>query len=132
MTIIGQIYFILNDMDDDLEDFLNFDLDERSTVVRDGKVYWDVKYFDNPDYDIPDEIFEVKKVEDNFIEIEDISADSQFIYFNNIKLPQNIKINEVKVAFMGLTKWDTLRENNIYEFSIDETDDHVYIPKYSN
>ena len=77
-------YFILNDMDKELEDFLNFDLFERSTVTRDGKVYWNLKYFDNPEYNIPDELFEIKKIEDNFINIDEISADSKYIYFNNI------------------------------------------------
>ena len=77
-------YFILNDMDKELEDFLNIDLFERSTVTRDGKVYWNLKYFDNPEYNIPDELFEIKKIEDNFINIDEISADSKYIYFNNI------------------------------------------------
>ena len=122
-------YFILNDMDKELEDFLNFDMDERSTVYRDGKLYWNVKYFDNPEYNIPDEVFEIRKVEDNFINIDDISADSKFIYFNNIELPQNLKIKEVKVAFMGLTKRDSLRANNIFEFDLDEVGNHVYSGK---
>lgn len=122
-------YFILNDMDEDLEDFLNFDLDERSTIIRDGKVYWDVKYFNNPDYNIPDELFEIKKVEDNFINIGDVSADSKFIYFNNIKLPQNLEIKRVDVGFYGLTKRDSLRSKNIYEFGLEEIDDHIYSGK---
>ena len=124
-------YFILNDMDKDLEDFLNFDLDERSTVYRDGKLYWNVKYFDNPDYNIPDYVFEIRKAEDNFINVEDISADSKFIYFNNIELPRNLKIREVKVAFMGLTKRDSLRAINIFEFGLEEVGDHIYSGKVS-
>lgn len=119
-------YFILNDMDDELEDFLNFDLDEKSTVTRDGKVYWNVKFFDNPEYNIPDEIFEIKKVEDNFINVEDISADSEYIYFHNISLPLNLKIKDVKASFMGLTKRDTVKENNVYEFSLDNTGNNIY------
>ena len=119
-------YFILHDMDKDLEDFLNFDLDTRSIVTRDGKDYWNLKYFDNPDYNIPDEVFEIRKVEDNFISIDDVSADSKYIYFNNIKLPENLEIREVRASFMGLTKIDTLRENNVYEFGLEETGNHVY------
>lgn len=119
-------YFILHDMDNDLEDFLNFDLDERSTVARDGKVYWNVKYFDNPEYNIPDEVFEIKKVEDNFINIDDISSDSKYIHFNNISLPQSLGIREVKASFVGLSKRDTLREKSIYDFSLEETGDHIY------
>jgi glycosyltransferase involved in cell wall biosynthesis len=119
-------YFILHDMDMDLEDFLNFDLDERSTVTRDGKVYWNVKYFDNPEYNIPDEIFEIKKVEDNFINIDDVSADAKYIYFNNIRLPENLDITGVKASFIGLTKRDTYRANNVYEFDLEETGKNVY------
>ena len=119
-------YFILNDMDQDLEDFLNFDLDNRSIATRNGKDYWNLKYFDNPDYNIPDEVFEIRRVEDNFISIDDISADSKYIYFNNIRLPENLKIKEVRASFMGLTKRDTLRENNIFEFGLEETGNHVY------
>lgn len=122
-------YFILNDMDKELENFLNFELFERSTVTRDGKVYWNIKYFDNPEYNIPDELFEIKKIEDNFIDIEDISSDSKYIYFNNISFPQNIAIKEVKVSLRGLTKIETLKINNIYEFKLDEIDNHVYSGK---
>lgn len=119
-------YFILNDMTQDLEDFLNFDLDERSTAVKNGKDYWNVKYFDNPDYNIPDEVFEIKKLEDNFISIEDVSADSKYIYFNNIEFPESLDIKKAQISFRGLAKRDTLRENNFYDFDLDETGTNVY------
>jgi glycosyltransferase involved in cell wall biosynthesis len=122
-------YFILNDMDEELEDFLNFDLNERSTVERDGKLYWKLKYFDNPEYNIPDEIFEIKKAEYNFIDIGGFSSDSQYLYFDDIELPQNIDVSEVRVSLAGLTRKDTLRDNNVYEFGLKETGSHVYAGK---
>ena len=57
------IYFILNDLGDDLEDLMNFHLNEREVKEKNGKLYWNLKYFENSEYNIPDEIFEIKKRE---------------------------------------------------------------------
>lgn len=49
-------------MSDELDDFLNFDLKEQSTIVKNNKTYWNLKYFDNSKYNIPVELFEIKKL----------------------------------------------------------------------
>ena len=117
------IYFILNDLSDELDDFLNFDLKEQSTIVKNNKTYWNLKYFDNSKYNIPVELFEIKKVEENFIKIDDLYSDSQYIYFKNVKIPINIEVNSVNISFVGLTKKYGILEENIYSFNLEENDE---------
>lgn len=114
------MYFIRNKMADELIDFINFDLREKDTVERDGKVYWNLKYFDNPEYNIPDEMFEVKKVEDVFINVEKFSSDANNIYVKNLQLPKNVEIDKVELGFLGLTKKDAVKDENTYRFKLDE------------
>lgn len=114
------LYFIRNNMAEELKDFIKFDLREKATVSRDGKVYWNLKYFNNPEYGIPDEFFEVKKVEDIFINIEKISADSKYIHVKNLKLPENLEIDKVELGFFGLTRKDAIKDKNTYRFELTE------------
>ena len=107
-------------MSEELKDFIKFDLREKDTITRDGKVYWNLKYFDNPEYNIPDKMFEVKKVEDVFINIEKISADSKYIHVENLKLPENLEIDKVELGFFGLTRRDAIKDKNTYRFELTE------------
>ena len=122
------IYFILHDMDEDLEDFLNFYLNEKDTKEKDGKLYWDIKYFDNPEYNIPDEIFEIKRVEDRFIELDGLYIDKKFLNIEYVRIPETIKIKDAKICFMGLSKIDTLKYDNIHKFSLiqDESVENLF------
>lgn len=117
------IYFILNDLDGEIDDFLNFYLNEQSMVVKNDNVYWDLKYFNNPEYNVPNDLFKIKKVESNFIKIDDLYSDSQFIYFKNVKIPKSIEVNDINILFVGLTKKCGTLEENIYRFNLQNNDE---------
>lgn len=122
------IYFIKNNLIDDLKDFINFDLKEKDTITKNNEIYWNLKYFDNPDYNIPDELFKIKKVEDIFINIEKITADSEYIYLKNVQLPKNINIANAQLYFMGLSKKDSIKyfNNYIFDLTQDSNETNLY------
>ena len=113
------IYFILNDLKDDLEDFLNFFLDARDIKEKNGKYYWNLKYFENPEYNIPDEIFEIKKIEENFISLNNFHIDKKYINIESINFPKHFKIDDIKFCFYGLTKIHQNKRENIYKFDLE-------------
>ena len=116
------IYFILHDMPEDLEDFLNFYLNERDVKEKDGKLYWNLKYFENPDYNIPDEIFEINKIEENFVTINNFHVDKKYINIDSIDLPKHFNIDDIKFCFYGLTKLHKDKRAHMYRFDLEENE----------
>ena len=112
-------YFILNDQIDDLKEFINFYKDEKSTIEEDGKLYWNLKYFRNPDYNMPDELFEINYIDNKNIEIGSMKSDREFIYINNIKVPNNFNLDICEVLLIGLTKRGISRLENLHRFKLE-------------
>lgn len=111
-------YFILNEEFDNLKEFLLNSTTLKDTFVENGKVYWDLEYFRNPKYNIPDKIFEINNIHNNFINISDIKVDSEYIYMDDISLPNNLEIDESNVIFEGLTKKHESKDRNTYKFNL--------------
>jgi len=120
-------YFLLNNQIDALEDFISFHLYDYETEIIDGKTYWDLKYFKNPEYNVPDELFEVNRVESKLIRIKDIHADKKYINISNIYVPGNFKIDKAYIQLVGLTKKGALEKDNRYYFELEE-----YKPNHFN
>lgn len=114
------IYFLLNNQIDALEEFMNFHKFDSSTVVEDGAYYWNLKYFQNPKYDIPKELFKITSLNDKFIRIDSIKTDKKFINIGDIHVHANVDIDNAYVVLMGLTKKGASRNDNSYEFKLEE------------
>ena len=114
-------YFILNDMIDDLVEFMMFYEDDREILIEDGVSYWNLKYFRNPDYNIPDELFAIDYIYDNFMTFESVKFDSDYFHLENIKIPETIDVDEAKLVFYGRTKAYNSVNDNIKVFKL--TDD---------
>ena len=115
-------YFLLNNQIDALEEFLNFYKDDRSILVDNGKTYWNLKFFRNPEYNIPDEIFEIDYIHDKFINIGSLSSDDEFLYINDIKLLETIEIDEGRAILIGLTKKYRDRDDNVEIFNLERVE----------
>lgn len=119
-------YLILNDHPDTLVEFMKNYLDVPDTIYENGKTYWNLKYFRNPDYNFPDEIFEIKLMLSNFISIDELRMDNDFLYLDNITLPQSIKFDEVNVVFEGICFKNNFRENNYCKFKLNNEGNNNY------
>lgn len=123
------IYLILNDEHEILKELISFHRDDNSILNEKSKSYWGLKYFRNKKYNIPDEIFEIKELQNNFISIKEICSNSNYIYMNEISLPKNIKIDNIKLSLRGLTKKYNLYEKNTYNFNLKKIEQNKYNAK---
>ena len=112
-------YFILNKQIDTLEEFLLNYSTVKNIFIEKDKIYWDLKYFRNSKYNIPDKLFEIKNIHHNFININDMEVDSDYIYLNNISIPHNLKIDEAKIIFEGMTRKYGSKDKNNYQFDLE-------------
>ena len=119
------IYLVLNNQTDLLEEFMENHEDSKDMLVEDGKSYWNLKYFRNPKYDIPDEMFEIRNIHGNFINVNDMRLDSDNFYVN-ISLPPTLKMDKVRIRFNGLTKKYGDKEKNSQLFELDFIKDGEY------
>lgn len=118
-------YLILNDKISILEDFLKNYEDVKDIIVEGNKSYWNLKYFRNPQYDIPDEIFEIKNLHRNFIDIYELCLkDNAFHMF--LSLPPTLNFEKVRIRFNGLTKKYGSKDENSYLFDLNLIEDNKY------
>ena len=121
------IYFILNDMIDELSEFMMFYEDERELIVDNGKSYWNLKYFRNPKYNIPDEIFEIDYIFDNFLTVESFEIDDEFIHVQNIRIPETIEIEEAELIVKGFEKFTISKD--VFKFKLNNDGDNIFSVK---
>ena len=123
------IYFILNNQIDTLEEFINFYLDDSNTTIDNGKAYWNLKYFKNPKYNLPNELFEINSVFSRFIKIDSINVYEDYICFENIQVPGNMKIDEAYLTLIGLTIKGDSRNQNKIEFPLEIVNKNTFNAK---
>lgn len=114
------IYLILNDKIDVLKELLAFNKTERNFLIENGKCYWDVPYFRNSKYDIPDHLFEMDYIDVKTITIESFDIDSEFINISGIQIPDIFTIDEAELLLIGLSKIHECRNCNIFKYSLNK------------
>lgn len=92
------IYFILNDLHDELIYYL-IDNPNGSIIKDNGKYYWALPFFRNESLDIPDELFEIKVLKEEFIKINKIAVEDGKIIFENIDIPKSFDDTCVYISF---------------------------------
>lgn len=123
------IYFLLNNKIDTLEEFINFYLDDSNTTIDNGKAYWNLKYFKNPKYNLPNELFEINSVFSRFIKIDSINVYENHICFENIQVPGNMKIDDAYLTLIGLTIKGDSRNQNKIEFPLEIVNKNTFNAK---
>ncbi|MEH7075095.1 glycosyltransferase [Neobacillus drentensis] len=94
------IYMILNDMTDELVEFLK-ESPKGTIVEEDGIYYWALPYFRDPDINIPDEFFKVTALQSQFITMDSLEIDEQFIRIKNIRVPDVFPIDNVNIEIIS-------------------------------
>ncbi|MBV7505714.1 glycosyltransferase [Bacillus sp. sid0103] len=94
------IYMILNDMTSELVEFLQVS-PKGPIFEEDGNYYWALPYFRDPEVNIPDELFKVKDIQSQFISMDSIGIDEQFIRIKNISVPEVFTIEQVKIEVVS-------------------------------
>ena len=121
------LYLIINDDRKNLKSFLESDYNDISDVFdENGKSYWKIFQFRNPDYGIPDEFFEIKYLESQFVKVGEVSSTGDSIVFNKIKIPENYGLNTAQIIFKGRAEAHDVYEDNWISVEVKSESDGTY------
>lgn len=113
-------YLISNNYKNELKELLQLDLKyQREVYEEDGKSYWNLPLFRNPNIPIPDELFEINQLINQFVTIDELNINKDKIIFSNIRIPRYLEIEKLQLVFMGLTNHKNLLEKNTLTFDLD-------------
>ena len=111
------LYLSLNERKDEIRQMLELDLKTRRQVIdRNNKSYWNLPLFEENN-DIPDELFEIKSLIVQFLNIGKITTTPDEIIFDDIRLPKYVNVSRCEINFMGKTyaHGDLLKNTLSYE-----------------
>ena len=118
------IYLTLNKYWDELIEFLKIKIsDERDLYSENGKTYWNLPLFRNPDIDIPDELFEIKTMIPQFFSVDEVIMNDDVIRFEGIELPRYIKTKRCEIQFNGRTNYLEKFVDNSFAFEMQKVED---------
>lgn len=117
------LYLTLNDRKDEIKEVLQSNINYRDILDEEGKSYWNMPLFRNDEENIPDEVFEVRSLMSQFINIDKISANDDFIIFENIRLPRHLEMEKCEICLMGRVGVEDILEENYLNYELEESDD---------
>ncbi|WP_437137221.1 glycosyltransferase family 2 protein [Bacillus safensis] len=111
------IYFILNDLHEELIYYLAGN--PKGNVIKDnGKFYWSLPFFRNKTLDIPDELFEIKVLKEEFIKINKIGVEDGKVLFEGIDIPKSF---DDACVFISFESRHNLTEKTVVSAFVDHT-----------
>lgn len=92
------VYLILNDLKEELIYYLSTP-PQGKVIGENGKFYWALPFFRDRDLNIPDCIFEIKTLKEEFVKIKGIDVTEEYLSFNEIKVPKSFSDIELSISF---------------------------------
>lgn len=117
------LYLSLNDLKDEIKDLIINNKNYRDVMDDGEKSYWNTPLFRNERLNIPDEIFEIRSLIANFINIEKVSTDDESIIFSNLKLPKYLDIESAEIFLMERIGVDDVLDENFKSYELVESDE---------
>jgi glycosyltransferase involved in cell wall biosynthesis len=102
------VYFILHDMIDELISYLTSKPNGK-IIGENGKFYWTLPYFRDKERKIPDELFRIRNIREEFIKINAIHMDSDSIIFNDIRVPLAFQIDQAELIIQSRFNIDDIK-----------------------
>ncbi|PEL42440.1 glycosyltransferase [Bacillus wiedmannii] len=91
------IYMILNNLKVELKYYLTTNLNGK-IIGEKGKYYWALPYFRNKSLNIPDYLFQIKDLLEDFIKIDSFYINNNVINFEKIRIPLSLKVDQAKLV----------------------------------
>lgn len=117
------LYLSLNDLKDEIKELIINNKNYRDVMDDGEKSYWNTPLFRNERLNIPDEIFEIRSLIANFINIEKVSTDDESIIFSNLKLPKYLDIESAEIFLMERIGVDDVLDENFKSYELVESDE---------
>lgn len=113
------VYLISNNHRSELKQLLQLDLKhEREVYDENGVSYWNLPLFRNPDVQIPDRLFKIKFLTNNFVNIDELKVTDEKILFSNIRIPKYLELEKLQIVFGGVTDYENIFTENTFEFDL--------------
>lgn len=103
------------------------DLTNQNEIFNEnGKSYWKLPQFRNPKLDIPDELFEIRYLQDQFINIDEITVNEDSIIFKDIELPKYFDL--VKGKYYSKEELMKLKyfPNSVHHLNSKKKEENIY------
>lgn len=114
------IYLILNNHRRELKQLLKTGFKVFTDVVdENGKSYWNLPLFRNPNINVPDSLFEIKRLMPQFLNVKEIITAADSIIFNEIELPKFFEMKKGEIVFAGRCEFDEVLEENSIHFEVE-------------
>jgi len=120
------IYLTYHNYQKELKELLESNLSIQRDVYDDDVAktsYWNLHLFRNSKIDIPDFLFEINYMQNQFFNIDTISINESFVHFQNIQFPKYFKLDYGEVLLVGKTTVDEVLEENTIHMKLDQIDD---------
>ena len=122
LNLIDNVYAFLvsNNYITELKELLQLDLKhEREVYDENGVSYWNLPYFRNPDIPIPDNLFEIKQLINQFLNIDEFIVSKDKIKLSNIQIPKYLYVEKMQLVLRGVTDYENVLDENELTFDID-------------
>jgi len=109
------IYMILNDLTEELLFYLS-KTPNGKIINENGTYYWALPYFRDENVNIPDELFKIDVLLNQFVSIDKVQLKNNKLIIENVQIPETFTLQEVKVILQSRYNYE-----DTYEFTHDNS-----------
>ena len=117
------LYLTLNDKREEIKEILESDINYREMHDEDDISYWNMPLFRNEEVNVPDDVFKVRSLMSQFINIDKIATDDDYIIFENIRLPKHLEMEKCEMCLMERVSVEDILEENYLSYELEESED---------
>ncbi|MEY8349279.1 glycosyltransferase [Bacillus cereus] len=94
------IYMILNNLKQELKFYLTTDL-KGKIIGEKGKYYWALPYFRDKALNIPDHLFQIKDLLEDFVKIDSVHIENNNMKFEKIRVPLSLNVHQAELVIQS-------------------------------
>ena len=133
LNLIDNIYayLIINNYRNELKELLRLSLkNQREICDENNNSYWKLPLFRNPDVPVPDKLFKVKYLMEQFVNVGKLNFTSDKIIFSDVTIPKYLSIEKLQLVLSGVTSFNDILEDNVKTFDFNKIEENGNI-KYA-
>lgn len=124
-------YLITNNYRKELKELLRLSLkNQREIYDENNNSYWKLPLFRNHDVQIPDDLFKIKYLMEQFVNVGKLNFTRDKVIFSDVTIPRHLSIEKLQLVLMGVTSFNDILEDNVKTFDFNKIEKNGNI-KYS-
>lgn len=122
------IYMILNGMSDELIEFLQVE-PKGSILEEKGCYYWALPSFRNNQFNIPDDLFKLRKLLPQLIQFDDVKMNDTSFELVNLTIPDAFEIKKLELHVRSRLN---IEETKIYDINLKDPSVNINLSDFDN